>query len=172
MTYIVMAIFIIIGATLQSVSPAFSILGMAKFPILLSIAIYYALNRDTTSMLAAAAITGFVHDALSLTHPGYSSLTFIITGWIISRYRGLVMEDSFMTPVVFGAIGGGMVTFMQSLLLLHDKLIPSQFLWISLHITGVAALCAIITPITFILIRFVDKAVNNIKTQEKQSELF
>lgn len=172
MTFILMTLLLMTAAIIQTLLPAYSALGQVKIPILLSFIIYYSLNRNIKVMLIAAMMAGILQDSLSLSPLGYSSAIFIFSGWVISQYRGLVMVDSFMTPIVFGAIAGITTTLMQALLLAHNGLINVQSLWIILRMFGSGFLCALITPIVFILAKTLDRAVGNIETKDNPSEIF
>lgn len=170
MTYIIMILLLITGATLQTLSPAFGILGQVKIPILLAFVVYYSLNRNTFTMLIAAFTAGILQDALSLSPLGYSSAIFMFIGWLMSRYRGLVMADSFITPVIFGAGTGIVVTLMHALLLAHNDLINFNPFWILLRMVGSGFLCALITPVVFILTKTLDRSVGNLETKENPCE--
>ena len=171
MNFILMILLLLTGATVQTLLPAYAILGQVKIPVMLALIIYYALNRNISIMLIAALLAGILQDSLSLSPLGYSSAIFIFIGWIISSYRGLVTVDSFMTPIVFGAIAGITVTLMQVLLLAYSGLINIQPLWIILRILSTGFLCALITPVIFILTRTLDRAVGNIETRENSREI-
>ena len=154
------------GSIIQTMLPAYAILGEVKIPILLSFIIYYSLNRNIPSMLIAALLAGILQDSLSLSPLGYSSAIFIFTGWVISRYRGLVVADSFMTPIVFGAISGITVTLMQALLLAHNGAINISPFWILLRMLGSGFLGALITPVIFLLSKALDRSIGNTDIRE------
>ena len=161
MTFILMILLLVTGATVQTLLPAYAILGQVKIPVMLAFVIYYALNQNRSTMLIAALLAGVLQDALSLSPLGYSSTIFIFVGWIISCYRGLVTADSFMTPIVFGAISGITATLMQALLLAHSEIINFQPLWILLRMLGSGFLGALITPVVFMLAKALDRAVGS-----------
>ena len=172
MTFILMTLLLMTGAIIQTLLPTYAILGQAKVPVLLAFIIYYSLNRNIRIMLIAALLAGILQDALSLSPLGYSSAIFIFIGWIISRYRGLVTTDSFMTPIVFGIIAGITVTLMQALLLAHSGLINIKPFWILLRIFSNGFLCALITPVVFILTKTLDRAVGNVEIRGNSSEIY
>ena len=172
MTFILMTLLLMTGATIQTLLPAYAVLGQVKIPILLAFIIYYSLNRNIKTMLIAATLAGIIQDSLSLSPLGYSSAIFIFIGWVISRYRGLVVADSFMTPIVFGAIAGITTTLMQALLLAHSGLINFNPLWILLRMSGCGFLCALVTPVVFLLSKTLDQAVGNIETRDNASEIY
>jgi rod shape-determining protein MreD len=172
MTFILMILLLMAGAILQTLSPAYAILGQVKIPIILSFVIYYALNRNTNTMLIAALLAGIIQDSLSLSPLGYSSAIFIIVGWLISQYQGIVMADSFMTSVIFGAIAGTAVTLMHALLLAHGGLINIIPFLLLLRMLGSGFLCALITPLVFLLTKTLDQAVGNINTRGDSREIY
>ena len=166
MTFILMTLLLTAAAITQTMLPAYAILGEIKIPILLSFIIYYSLNRNVQTMLIAALVAGILQDSLSLSPLGYSSAIFVFVGWVMSRYRGLVVADSFMTPIVFGAISGMAVTLMQALLLAHSGAINMAPFWILLRILGSGFLCALVTPVVFLLTKMLDRAIGNIDIRE------
>ncbi len=161
-----MILLLLAGTIVQTMSPAYAILGEVKTPILLAFIIYYSLNRSINTMFVAALLAGILQDSLNLSPLGYSSAIFIFIGWVISRYRGLVIADSFMTPIVFGAISGIMATLMQALLLAHNEAINISPLWILLRMLGSGFLCSLITPIVFLLTKMLDRAIGNTDIRE------
>ncbi len=166
MTFILITLLLTAGIITQTMLPAYAVLGEVKIPILLSFIIYYSLNRNIQTMLIAALLAGVLQDSLSLSPLGYSSAIFILVGWVISRYRGLVVADSFMTPIVFGAISGIVVTLMQALLLASNGIINITPFWVLLRMLGSGFLCALITPIIFLLAKMLDRAIGNVDIRE------
>ena len=110
MTLVVMASVLIVLAVAQAQLPGFVLLAQARFPFLLSIVLYYALNRETGTMLATAFLAGLLHDALSPVPLGYSTALFCAAGWLASRFRRLVITESPITPVFFGSVAGSTTT--------------------------------------------------------------
>ena len=106
MTWIVMAFVLLCTAVMQTLLPGYAFLGHAKFPLLLMVVLYYALNREIYVMLIAGFAAGFIHDSFGLMPLGYSSACFCVIGFIAGCFRKLVMADSLVAPVFFGALAG------------------------------------------------------------------
>ena len=171
MTYILMILLLLAGAVIQSITPAYTVLGGVKLPVITALVLYYSLNRNNTVMLISATIAGILQDSLSITPLGYSSSIYILLGWIIGNYRTLVAADSFMTPVIFGAVIGMAVTILQTLLLIHNEFIVFHPLMFILRTFGNGILCMIISPIVFIAAKTLEKAVGNLEIRENSSEI-
>jgi rod shape-determining protein MreD len=166
MTWVIMACVLVLSALLQSMLPAFSFLGQAKFPLLLAVVVYYALNREMTVMLVAAFAAGFIHDALSPIPLGYTAFCFCVVGWIVSRFRNLVLTDSGITPVLFGSVAAGCVTLALYVLLRHNNLILPSPGHVVLRIAGSATLGLICTPAMFLVTGLLDRLVGNVEVKE------
>jgi len=154
------------GAVIQTLSPSYAMLGQAKVPVLLSLVIYYALNRRTDVMLCAALLAGFLQDALSMIPFGYSSAVFVLAGWLVGRYRKLVMTESMVTPLFFGAAGGVGATLLLSLLLARGGLITFMPHRVLLRTIGDGVLCMCITPVVFLVVGGLERMVGNVKNRE------
>ena len=171
MTYILMVLVLLTGAVVQTLSPAYVLLGQTKAPVLLACVLYYALNREPRITLVAAVVAGFLQDSLSGIPLGYSSSIFALLGWGVGHYRELVMAESIMTPVIFGCVAGSMSTLLQGLLLMHAGLITLRVDWMLLRILGGGVLGALTAPVMFYLMHVLERAVGNIETKESIGEI-
>lgn len=164
MTPVVMVMTLMLGAVVQTLSPAYPALGQAKAPVLLAVVVYYALNRTSAVMVCAALLAGFLQDALSSIPLGYSSAVFVVAGWLISRYRNLVNTESAVTPLFFGAIAGSSVLLLMTLLLARAGLVyimPGRLL---LKLLGAGFLCMLATFVVFLLLGALERMVGNVRT--------
>lgn len=167
MTWIVMAFALVIGAVLQTVLPAWLFLGQAKFPVLLALVLYYALNRDTPVMLVAAVFAGFLQDILSIGIPlGYSSCCFIVAGWLVGRFRQLVIMDSMLTPVFFGGVAGSVLTLVMYMLLCNAGAAYWPLGMLFLKIAGAGLLGVAVTPVVFLAAQYFDGLMGIIEVKE------
>jgi len=154
------------AALAQSMLPGFALLGQAKFPFLLSVVVYYALNRERIWMVAAAFVAGLLHDALSAVPLACSSALYLVTGWIVSCFRKQVDTDALVTYSVFGLATGAAVSLVLYLVLQrggHVDCPLSAGLWRSV---GTAVLGTVSGPIAFKVSRAMDRSVGNIEIRE------
>jgi rod shape-determining protein MreD len=142
-------------------TPPFAILGHAKIPFLLALVLYYALNHPTGTMLGAALVAGFLGDALSPVPMGYSAALFCAAGLVAGRYRKLVVPDSLMTAVVFGAVAGGIMPLVFWGLLTRASLVSASVGWVLLKALGTAVLGALAAVVCFLLLNAMDRMVGN-----------
>jgi len=171
MTAAIMAVFLIGAAALQAALPAVAWLGHARFPLLPAVALYFALHRKAGTALAAAFLAGFLQDALSPIHLGYSSACFGAMGIAVNRFRTLVIVDSPVTPAVFGFVAGVLVALaLYALAVKGDAATYSwgDVLWKSMGqgVTGMVA-----TPLVFGLLRLADGLVGNVRAHEDIGEI-
>ena len=110
MTWIVLSIMLVVCATLQVMLPGYDVLGQAKFPVLLALALYYALNREFLVAMIAALCAGLLHDLLGQIPLGYSVMCFCCAAMVVSMFHNVVMSESALTAIFFGAVAGVAVT--------------------------------------------------------------
>ena len=76
------------AALVQFMAPAPAWLGCAKPPVLLSVALYAALRRETAVALSVAFACGLAHDLLDCMPLGYGAAMFVWRcGRRYSRFR-------------------------------------------------------------------------------------
>ncbi|NQT94545.1 MAG: rod shape-determining protein MreD [Lentisphaerae bacterium] len=171
MTWIVMTITFAVATIVESMVPPVSALGQAKLPILMSVVLYYALHRSTTVMSIAALVAGLLCDALSPVPLGSSLLLFVVAGWVASRFRGLVMVDSAITGLFFGAVGGLGVTLVQGLLFLRGGPMAVSPGLVLVKTAGTALLGGCCTPLVFFAIGKLDRMAGNREPGEASNGL-
>lgn len=163
MTWVIMIFVLIVAAVVQTLLPGHVLLGQAKFPLLLAVVLYYALNRETSTMAAAAFLAGLLQDALSPIPLGYSAFCFCVVGWGAGRFRDLVITESLITQVFFGAVAGVIVTVILYLLLLQGGLVACSASWVVLKAVGTGVLSMLCTPVMFRVTNELDRLVGNVR---------
>lgn len=168
MTYLVMAVMLLVAAILQVQTPSFALLGGTKMPLLLSVLLYYALSRETGVMVAAAFFAGFLHDALGGIPLGYSIVLFCLLGWLAGRFRKFVVMESLVTPVFFGFVAGLISVLVFYIILSNSGLVCFCGIGrLLMRIVGTAVLGMFCAPMVFVLARRLDILVGNIEAKEE-----
>lgn len=160
MKWLVMAILIVLAGSFQAVLPAIRIACEAKLPILLGVVIYYALAGNTVHMIVACFVTGFLQDALSYIPLGYSSLLFLLTGFIASRFKRFIRKESLLPPLILGGLSGMLITVVTYLLLRRRDLIVAMPVGVFLKSIGSGILGALSIPLVYWIGRLLDSAVD------------
>lgn len=166
MTYLIMGLALLISLLIQIQSPCYAIMGGAKMPFLLSVVIYYALNRGGSVMLISAVLSGFFQDSLSGVPMGYSSLLFCFVGLIVSGFRSYVITESMITPVFFGGVASMVFTLCIYLLLSREGLVFYPLGRLVVRILGSGFLGMVAAPLVFLMISGMDQLVGNIEVKE------
>jgi len=171
MTGVVMMLAVITGSVIQVQIPAPAALGQARFPVLLAVTLYYALNYRAGTAFIAGILAGLVQDVLGPMPLGYSMVCFCTAGYVAGRFRELVIPEAFTTSAFFGALGGAGVTLGLAALLLSSQSVSYGFGWIGLKVLGTALLAVLVTPIVFAVLGRIDRVVGNLQ-QEKTVDGF
>jgi len=161
-----MGLVLFAAALAQGMLPGFPLLGQARFPFLLSVVVYYALNRERLWMVAAAFLAGMLHDALSAVPLAASSLLYLFTGWVVSCFRKQVDTDAFVTYSILGLSTSAATSFVLYVVLQrggHVNCPVTVALW---RCVGAAALGTVSGPIAFSALRALDRGVGNVEARE------
>lgn len=166
MSWVVLVMVILGGTVLQTLLPALHLLADSKLPILPGIVIYYALTRHSGYALTAGLLAGFLQDAVSPIPMGLSTLTFCLLAWVTGRFRNLVMPDSMLPPMLFGAVGGAATTLLLYILLVRHQ--PSSWPagWVATKILGTGLLGIFCTPMAFLTVGWLDRKLGNVAAKE------
>jgi rod shape-determining protein MreD len=167
MRWLVMIFVVIAGAIIQMFVPPIVLLGQAKVPFLVALVIYYALSHDTDYMLVAAFLAGLLQDVMSPIPLGYSSFCFCVIGLVAGRFRNIVMTESLLPAVLFGASAAMVAVLASYLLLVKDQLVSCTFWWLLLKLTGAGILGGVCAPAVFWLVGRLDLMVGNVMTTEE-----
>ncbi|MCK5850883.1 MAG: hypothetical protein KAH23_08205 [Kiritimatiellae bacterium] len=167
MTLVVMVFVVAVSALLQITLPSFALLGSVKFPFLLAVVLYYAMNRDTVPMLAAALLAGLLQDILTPMMPlGYSVFCFCVVGWVVGLFRRLVLTDSPVICAVYGSLSGLVAMLFMYFLLLRAGLIVCPVRRVILKAVASGMLAAVCVPIVFVVAARLDGILGNIQVRE------
>jgi len=150
-----------LAAVIQALWPTWSAMGQAKVPLLLAVALYYAMNYHRRVMLQAAILAGLFQDALSLMPPGYSCFCFCAVCLVAARFKDVVFEQQWMTHVVFGALAASAANVLLYVLLAKDGLLGVPLLWLFLKLLGSVLLGGIFVPVVFRLLARLDEYLGN-----------
>jgi rod shape-determining protein MreD len=167
MRWLVMIFVVIGGAIIQMFIPPVVLFGQAKVPFLVALVVYYALCHDTDYMLVAAFLAGLLQDVMSPIPLGYSSFCFCVIGLVAGRFRNVVMTESLLPAVLFGASAAMVAVLASYLLLVKDQLVSCTFWWLLLKLIGAGILGAVCAPVVFALIGRLDRMVGNVMTKEE-----
>lgn len=166
MTGIVMAILSMACCWLQVGIDPVPWLGGAKWPLLMALSLYYTLHRDMGLALIAAMLCGVLQDAQGDLHLGGSSLFFCVIVFFVARIRRVVIAESVVTALMFGAGAGVLMSVLQYLMLVSARIIAVSFGWALLHTVGTAVLGAISCLILFPLCRRMELYAGTVNPKE------
>ncbi len=166
MTILLMVFSLVCAAVLQALLPPWAWLGQAGVPFLLSVVLYYALERGYGVMLAAAIAGGLLQDALGMIPLGYSSFCFCVAALVVERYRESVFVGQWLTHVVFGALASAGVTLGLALLLGAGGLAAPNPGRVVLKTVGALLLGALVVPLVFHVIDSLDRLLGNVEARE------
>ena len=166
MTLVILALWLMAGALLQTLGPAPAWLGQAKLPWLMAVALYYALNRSTAWMMVAAVCCGLAQDLMDIVPLGYSAAVFGVLALVVSRFRNLIMGESAATAAFFGFVAGALVTLARAALLAREGVIAVPLERLALKAFGCGVLGAVCTPAVFWLAHHADELVGNVVIKE------
>jgi len=170
MTALNMTFLLLAAGVLQSLLPAFAWLGSAKPPILLAVALYYAVLHERPAMVAAALLAGVIQDSLSLLPMGYSALAFTLLGWLAHQSRQVVFRESLVTAGLLGAVGGMASTLLLCLMLVlgGDYVVGSVF-WVIRKIIGAGLLGLLTMPLVWRGATALDRLVGVLEPEQQQT---
>ena len=166
MNIVVMVIAFFAGAIIENLLPVCISLGQAKVPIIMSVTIYYALNRSFNLMLLAAIIGGILSDSLNAITLGYSSALFCALCLLIRIYSKTVFGGKWLIHMFFGALDGlGYTIFLYGLLALTQESVHGTApLWICMKVIGTGMFGAITVPVVFEIMKRFDQIMGNIES--------
>ncbi len=135
----------------QALLPGLAFLGGARFPVLLGIVLYYALNHRPWIVIIVAFVAGMFQDGLSLVPLGYSALLFCSAALVAGRYRQLVLSEAAVTAAFFGGVTNLVVALILYLLLSRNGVIACSGTAATVRIVGSGILGAVTVPAVFLI---------------------
>ena len=93
-------------------------------------------------------------------------MTFCIAGWVVSRFRELVLSDTVLAPAFFGAVTAPSVTLLCYLLLLKEGLVSVPLTRVAVKTIGTGCLALVATPLAFWLAGGLDRLAGNVDLRE------
>lgn len=146
MTAISVLLVLLLSSFVQSVTPAFGWLGMAKLPLLLGAVVYYALTHGRPTVVLAAVAGGVAQDSLGFLPLGTSAFFFCLAGLAIHGMRDLLFKDSLLTAAALTAVAGALLALLTGLLLaggevegLPELALPAWAIWLKAGGTALLA---------------------------------
>ncbi len=124
----------------------------AQVDLLPSLVVYASLSLGLWAFFLVSIAGGLWFDSLSANPLGISILPLFVVGFIIHRYRGLILRDQFFAQVVLG-LGASAAVPLITLGLLINTEKPPVLGWFSLwqwFVVSVAG--AVATPLWFRLL--------------------
>jgi cell shape-determining protein MreD len=121
----------------------------AQIDLLPSLVVYTALSSGLTTLGLVAVCAGLWFDSLSANPLGISVLPLFFIGFLIQRYRGLILRDQLYAQWVLGLGASAAAPVLTLLLLLNTETRPligwfSLWQWLVMAATGAA-----VTPLWF-----------------------
>lgn len=142
----------VLGATLaQALLPGWAMFGQARFPVLLGLVLYYALNHKSWIVILVAFVAGILQDGLSLVPLGYSALLFCVVATVAGRYRRLVLSEAVVTAAFFGGVCSLVMALFLYLLLNQAGTIACSGSLALLRVLGSGVLGTITVPAVFLI---------------------
>ncbi len=155
-----------LAATLaQALLPGVPFLGNARFPALLGLVLYYALNHKLWVGIVVAFVAGILQDGLSMVPLGYSAFLFCGVAAVAGRYRWLVLSEAAVTAAFFGAIASFLVSISLFLLLKQSGSIVCTGS-VALHrVLGSGVLGLVTVPVVFLSMSYLHRALDLIEEE-------
>jgi len=129
----------------------------AQVDLLPSLIVYASLSTGLTTVALLSVCGGLWFDSLSANPLGISVLPLFSIGFVIQRYRGLILRDLAFAQLVFGLAASAGAPVLTLLLLLNAEIQPllgwfSLWQWLVMSLVGAA-----VTPFWF---RFFDRLMH------------
>lgn len=149
MKVLVLLLALVACAAMQALLPAWTWLGSAQAPLLLSLVLFYAFNYSRRWMLWCAFVAGLLQDSLGQVPLGFSCLCFALAGLWAQRHREDVDEQAYISQIIFGGVMAAMMTLLLYFLLRFKGAITLSFADALRKTLGTVLLAAVLTPVVF-----------------------
>ena len=126
----------------------------AQVDLLPSLVVYASLSGGVVTLSLLALWGGLWFDSMSANPLGISVLPLFLIGFVIQRYRGLILRDETFAHLILGLMASAAMPLLTLLLLLNTEKQPligwfSLWQWVVMSVAG-----AVATPLWF---RFFDR---------------
>jgi rod shape-determining protein MreD len=131
-----------------SFTPVRSILG-AQVDLLPSLMVYASLSSGVTAITLLALLGGLWMDSLSANPLGASVLPLFVIGFVIQRYRGLILREQSFAQYMLGLSASAVAPLMTLIIVVNVDAHPligwfSIWQWIVMAVAGM-----VVTPVWF-----------------------
>ncbi len=168
MTGLIASIAFILAAVLENVLPAWQLGGSVRWPVMLCVVMYYALNHSLGFALSVSLIAGVFVDAISDLPSGSSATIFCLLTLLISRYRDFIVIRSWLTHMAIGLVSGSVYMFFSFILItIRTGVVHAEILMVFLKIlaTGLAGMC--LMPAFFWVVESLESMVQQQERSKK-----
>jgi hypothetical protein len=158
-TFLILATAYLVVFIEASFTPLRSWVG-AQVELLPSLVVYVSLTRGLPTLAALSICGGLWFDSLSANPLGASVLPLFGVGWVIQRYKGLILRNEIFVQRLLGLAASAAVPLLTVLLLLNTDRKPllgwfSLWQWLFVSLVG-----AIVTPLWFKVFDWLSKALS------------
>lgn len=154
MSIVLFIFMLLVGATLQAVWPGGGALGALRPPLLLGVALYYALARRAW-LWPTALLAGLLQDALGPMPLGYSMACFVGVALgaaqIVER-----LPVAWLARALTGAVAAGLTMSAAGLLLWSGGRIHPGFAILPARAAAAALAGAVAIPVEFRLLQWLE----------------
>ncbi len=164
--FMLLVLSILMAALVQALLPALHWFGGARFPVLLGLVLYYALNHKPWIAIIVAFAGGLLHDGLSQVPLGYTPLLFSIVTVIAGRYRRLVLNEAIVTAAFFGGVSAFVMTLLLYLFLQLNGAVACSMGTAAIRIGGSAILGVVTVPAVFGIMIILHRALDLLEEEE------
>jgi len=154
-----MGISMLVALLLQAHLPGITLLGGARWPVLCSLVLYYALNHHGVAGAVCAFACGLLIDSLSLVPLGYSGLLLCLMALSAGACRKHVLPEAMVTASVFGGLGAGLYALVLYAMLANQGVQGVSLGVVVARIAGSGVLGAITAPPVFFVLARLHRAL-------------
>jgi rod shape-determining protein MreD len=145
---------------LQASFNGFRALIGVQVDLLPSLMVYTSLSSGLPTLTLLAVVTGLLFDSISANPLGVTILPLFLIGFVIQRYRGLILRDQLYAQVVLGLGASAGAPLLTVLLLLNMETKPllswfSLWQWLVMTVLG-----GVVTPLWFSVFDRINHALN------------
>jgi rod shape-determining protein MreD len=149
-----------VAVFLQATFHDFRHLVGAQPDLLPSLVVYASLSHGLSTVTLLAVFGGLWFDSLSANPLGISVVPLFLVGFVIQRYRTLILRDQLPAQVLLGLAGSAAAPVLSLLFLIMGERRPllswfSLWQWLVMSVIGAAA-----TPLWFCFFDRVSRALN------------